>query len=77
VFAARLGALAIILGWKTRTGAVLLAGFSKLTALTFHRNSADQIQMTNFLKDVSIAGGFLLLAAIGPGLVSIDRYFAK
>jgi putative oxidoreductase len=72
-----LGALAIILGWKTRTVAVLLAGFSLLTAITFHRNFADQIQMTNFLKNVSIAGGFLLLAANGPGLVSIDRHFAK
>ena len=72
-----LGALAIILGWKTRTVAVLLAGFSLLTAITFHRNFADQIQLTNFLKNVSIAGGFLLLAANGPGLVSIDRHFAK
>lgn len=72
-----LGALAIILGWKTRTVAVLLAGFSLLTAITFHRNFADQIQMTNFLKNVSIAGGFLLLAANGPGLLSIDGHFAK
>jgi putative oxidoreductase len=71
------GALAIVLGWKSRPVAVLLAGFSLLTAITFHRNFADQIQMTNFLKDVSIAGGFLLLAANGPGMVSIDRHFAK
>jgi putative oxidoreductase len=72
-----LGALAIILGWKTRTFAVLLAGFSLLTAITFHRNFADQMQMINFLKNVSIAGGFLLLVANGAGPLSIDRHFAR
>jgi putative oxidoreductase len=71
-----LGALGIMLGWKTRTVAVLLAGFSLLTAITFHRNFADQEQMINFLKDVSIAGGFLLLVAKGAGRLSIDRHFA-
>jgi putative oxidoreductase len=66
------GALAIIVGWKTRTVALLLAGFCLLTAITFHRNFADQNQMINFLKNVSIAGGFLLLVANGPGPLSID-----
>src|SRR5437016_14136725 len=60
-----LGALAIIAGWKTRVTAVLLAGFSLLTALIFHHNFGDQIQMIMFLKNVSIAGGFLLLVAHG------------
>src|SRR4029077_8112131 len=66
------GALAIVVGWKTRTVALLLAGFCLLTAITFHRNLADQNQMINFLKNVSIAGGFLLLVATGPGPLSID-----
>ena len=66
------GALAIIGGWKTRTVAVLLAGFCLLTAIAFHRNFADQNQMINFLKNVSMAGGFLLLVANGPGPLSID-----
>jgi len=66
------GALAILVGWKTRTVALLLAGFCLLTAITFHRNFADQNQMIHFLKNVSIAGGFLLLVANGPGPLSID-----
>jgi putative oxidoreductase len=70
------GGLAIILGWKTRTVAVLLAGFSLLTAIAFHRNFADQAQMVNFLKNVSIAGGLLLLVAKGAGPLSIDRRLA-
>jgi putative oxidoreductase len=67
------GALAIMAGWNTRIVAFLLAGFSLLSALAFHRNFADQAQMINFLKNVSIAGGFLLLVANGAGPLSIDR----
>jgi len=71
------GALAIILGWKTRIVAALLAGFSVLTALTFHNNFADQIQMIMFLKNISIAGGFLLLVAHGAGPLSLDRRLSR
>src|SRR5215831_5208864 len=68
-----LGSLAVIAGWKTRVGAALLAGFSLLSAFLFHRNFADQVQMIMFLKNVSIAGGFLLLVANGAGRISLDR----
>ena len=67
-----LGALAVILGWQTRVAALLLAGFSLLSAMLFHHNFSDQMQMINFLKNVSIAGGFLLLAVHGPGAWSLD-----
>jgi len=67
-----LGAVAIVLGWKTRLIAVLLAGFSLLTALTFHNNLADQTQMIMFFKNISITGGFLLLAVNGAGTLSLD-----
>jgi putative oxidoreductase len=72
-----LGALAIIVGWKTRVIASLLASFSLLAAAIFHNNFGDQIQMIMFLKNVSIAGGFLLLVANGAGPLSIDRRLAK
>lgn len=71
------GALAVILGWKTRAAAALLAGFSVLTALTFHNNFADQVQMVMFLKNLSIAGGLLLLVANGAGPLSVDRRLTK
>jgi putative oxidoreductase len=67
-----LGALAIILGWKTRVAAALLAGFTVLTAVTFHTHFADQIQMIMFWKNISIAGGFLLLVVHGAGPISLD-----
>jgi putative oxidoreductase len=71
------GALAIVLGWKTRVAAFLLAGFSLLTAVAFHNNLADQTQMIMFFKNLSIAGGFLLLVANGAGPLSVDRRSAK
>jgi putative oxidoreductase len=71
------GAIAIILGWHTRVTALLLAGYALLTALVFHTNFADQIQMIMFLKNVSIAGGFLLLVSHGAGPLSLDRRLAR
>jgi putative oxidoreductase len=71
------GAIAIIAGWKTRFVAVLLAGFSLLTAALFHNNFGDAIQMTMFLKNVSIAGALLILAANGAGAYSFDARKAR
>lgn len=68
-----LGSLAIILGWKTRIVAFLLAGFTLLTGIMFHNNFADQIQMIMFMKNVSIAGAFLLLTVNGAGPISLDN----
>ncbi|HWX66611.1 MAG TPA: DoxX family protein [Rhodanobacter sp.] len=68
-----LGGLAIAFGWKTRAAAFLLAGFSLVTALVFHNNFADQIQMIMFMKNVSIAGAFLLLMVNGAGRLSLDN----
>jgi putative oxidoreductase len=72
-----LGALALIVGWQTRIAALVLAGFALLAALIFHTHFADQIQTIMFLKNVSIAGGLLLLVANGAGPLSLDRRLAK
>jgi putative oxidoreductase len=68
-----LGAAVIIIGWRTRIAAFLLAGFTLLSALIFHNDFADQTQMIMFLKNLSIAGGFLLLVVHGAGRFSLDR----
>ena len=72
-----LGAIAIIVGYKTRIVAFLLAGFSLVSALLFHFNFADQMQSILFMKNVAIAGGFLFLVANGAGYVSIDNGMPK
>jgi putative oxidoreductase len=65
------GGTALILGYRTRLVAAILAAFTLLTALTFHSNFADQNQMIQFLKNVSIVGGLLQVVAFGGGL-SLD-----
>ncbi len=67
------GALALIVGWQARIVAFLLAGFSLVSAAIFHHNFGDQIQMIMFLKNVSIAGGLLMVVAHGAGALSIDN----
>lgn len=67
------GALLLIVGFQTRWTALALAGFSIVSAVIFHSDFGDQAQMTNFLKNISIAGGLLVLYANGPGAYSIDN----
>jgi putative oxidoreductase len=68
-----LGGLAIILGWQTRVAAFLLAGFSLLSAVLFHGDSSDQMQMIMFMKNLALAGGFLMIVALGAGAYSLDN----
>jgi putative oxidoreductase len=68
-----LGGLAIILGWHTRIAAFLLAGFSLVSAVLFHANFGEQMQMIMFMKNLALAGGFLMLVALGAGPWSIDN----
>jgi putative oxidoreductase len=72
-----LGSLAIILGWQTRVASLLLAAFTLVAGALFHNNFADQIQMVMFVKNVSIAGALLMLAANGAGRLSLDRRLAR
>ena len=72
-----LGGLAVIVGWQTRIAAFLLAGFSLLSAILFHANLGDQMQMIKFMKNVSIAGGFLMIVALGGGAFALDQRMNK
>ncbi|HVC11679.1 MAG TPA: DoxX family protein [Burkholderiales bacterium] len=66
------GGLLIVAGLWTRIAALALAGFTLLAALLFHANFADATQQIMFLKNLAIAGGFLMLAANGAGAWSVD-----
>jgi putative oxidoreductase len=72
-----LGAIAIIIGFKTRITAFLLAGFTVLAAYFFHNNFADQMQMIMFMKNIAISGGFLMLIANGAGALSVDAWLQR
>jgi len=71
------GGVLIVLGLWTRLAAFALAGFTLLAAVLFHRNFGDPMQMIMFLKNVAIAGAFLLLVARGAGPLSLDARRAR
>jgi putative oxidoreductase len=67
-----LGGIAIIIGFQTRYVSLVLAAFTLIAAALFHSNFADQNQMVHFLKNLAIAGGFLVLASSGATALSVD-----
>lgn len=67
------GAVLLIVGWKTRIVAAIMASFTVLAAIVFHNKLSDPAQFVQFLKNVSIAGGFLVLIVNGAGPLSLDR----
>lgn len=71
------GGLAILFGFLTRTTALFTAGFTLLTAFIFHSNFAEGVNSLMFMKNLTIAGGFLLLGITGPGAFSLDRVLNK
>ena len=68
--------LLLIVGYKTRFSALIMALFTLTVALIFHTNFDNPMELIVFLKDIAIAGGFLIIAANEPKICSID-YFLK
>ena len=71
-------AILIVLGFFTRPLAILFVFYTLGTAVIGHHfwnMTGDAVgpNMINFYKNISIAGGFLLLAVTGPGAISVDR----
>ncbi len=66
------GGLAILVGFKTRVAALVLAIFTVAATLIAHTNLADQVQQLFFMKNLAVTGGFLILAAVGAGAYSVD-----
>ena len=71
------GSLLIIVGWQTRLAALALAVFCLATAALFHSNLSAANEFLHFWKDIGLAGGFLLLAAFGPGGWSLDERMSR
>lgn len=67
-----IGGLAVLLGIQTRYAAWALAAFCIAAPLFGHNNFGDQAEMTQFLKDLALAGGFLALSVSGPGRLSLS-----
>ncbi len=74
------GGIALLLGWQARIVAFLLAGFSILSGLIFHyfpslgmEGMEAQAQMISFMKNLSIAGGMLMVTRLGAGAFALDN----
>jgi putative oxidoreductase len=67
-----LGGIAILIGFQTRISATMLAGFTFAAAILFHSDFSQQMQSILFMKNVAIAGAFLMLVAQGPGQWAIE-----
>ena len=67
----------LIIGYQVRLMSVALGLFCLATALIFLRDFADPMTLTNFLKNVALAGGFFILAINGPKEFSLDHRTSK
>ena len=67
--------LLLIVGYKTKLSALIMALFTLTVAIIFHTNFSEGMQMIFFLKDIAIAGGFMIIIVYGPGKISLDHYF--
>ena len=71
------GGLLMILGLQTRLVALILAAWCIATGVLAHYHPGDQGQMTHFLKNLAMCGGFLQLFATGGGAWSLDPYVGR
>lgn len=67
-----LGGLAILVGFKTRIAAIVIALFTLGATAVAHMDFADQMQLLMLQKNLAITGGLLILAAVGAGSISVD-----
>ena len=67
--------LLLIIGYRTKWAASVMALFTFTVAIIFHTNFSERMQMILFLKDIAIAGGFMIIVAYGPGKIRLDHYF--
>ena len=74
-----LGGLSLLLGMRTKVGALLLFAFTVVSTLLLHNywllpDAGDRMaEYQLFIRNVAIAGGLLLLIGIGPGRFAIDN----
>ena len=73
IFVEILFPLLLIIGYKTKIAALVMALFTLTVAIIFHTNFNSGMEMTFFLKDLAIAGGFIIILINGAGLLSVDH----
>ena len=69
--------LLLIIGYKTKLSALIMALFTLTVAIIFHTDFSEGMQMTFFLKDLAIAGGFMIIFIYGSNKISLDYRIKK
>ena len=64
----------LIIGYKTKISAFAMFIFTIVVTIIFHRDFGDQIQLMTFLKNLAIAGGFLIISTNEPKVCTLDYY---
>jgi putative oxidoreductase len=67
------GGLLVVLGVKTRWIAAFYAFYCCFTAIVFHFVPENRGLLDHFVENIALAGGFLLLMAVGPGTFAIEK----
>lgn len=71
------GSFCLILGFRPRLGAFLLAAYCVATAFMVHTDFSNRAASINFNKNIAMAGGYLAFIAVGAGAYSLDRLLAR
>ena len=66
--------LLLIVGYKTKLAALVMALFTLTVTIIFHTDFGDGMQLIFFLKDLAIAGGFIIVIAYGSNKFSLDHF---
>ena len=64
--------LLIIVGYKTKLASLVMILFILTVTIIFHTDFSNEMQLIAFLKNIAIAGGFLIIFARSTGKYSID-----
>ena len=65
----------LIIGYKTKLAAAALGLFCLITAIIFHNDFGNQTQLTAFLKNIALMGGFLFIFINSAKKFSLDKKF--
>lgn len=70
--------LMLVAGWKARWAALLLAVFTVIVTIFFHNfwavpEAQKMMQQLQFMKNLALIGGLLMVTAFGPGRLSVDK----
>jgi len=72
-----IGSALLIVGWRARTVAPILAGYVLLAMLIYHYDVKDGRDVMTILRNLPFVGGLILMSAFGAGAWSVDGWLRK